>query len=109
MRPFFVLLLLASTAGAQAPRIGVLDFYGLRKVTEGRVRQALGAREGDPRPPSKGDAEERLDKIPGVVESHLEAIRCDEGKLILYVGVEARGSPHFELREPPEGDEKLPG
>src|SRR5208282_1767344 len=71
------------------------------------VRQAIGVKEGDPLPSSKGDAEERLDQIPGVVESHLEAV-SDAGKMILYVGLEERGAPHFELREAPEGDMSLP-
>jgi hypothetical protein len=107
------LLILASAfsmlAVAQAPRIGVIDFYGLHKVPEAKVRQALHAKEGDALPPSKGDAEERIDEIPGIVESHLEAICCDQGKIILYVGIEERGAPHFELREPPSGaDLKLP-
>jgi hypothetical protein len=100
--------LFTGVAAGQIPRIGTIDFYGLRKVTEARVRQALGAGEGDPLPASKGDAEERLDKIPGVVESHLEAVCCEDGKVLLYVGIEERGAPHFDLREPPEGDEKLP-
>jgi len=103
-----VLFALAGLAAGQIPRIETIDFYGLRKVPESRVRQALGAGEGDPLPASKGDAEERLDKISGVVESHLEAVCCDDGKVLLYVGIEERGSPHFDLREPPEGDEKLP-
>jgi hypothetical protein len=92
---------------AQAPRIDALDFYGLRKTTEAQVRAAIAVKEGDPLPASKGDAEERLDQIPGVVESHLEAV-YDAGKMILYVGLEERGAPHFELREAPEGDMRLP-
>ena len=92
---------------AQAPRIDTLDFYGLRKTTEAQVRAAIAVKEGDPLPASKGDAEERLDQIPGVVESHLEAV-YDAGKMILYVGLEERGAPHFELREAPEGDMRLP-
>ena len=107
MRPIF-LVLIAAAASAQAPRIGTIDFYGLRKVPEAKLRQALGAREGDYLPPSKGNAEESLDRVSGVVESHLEAVCCDGSKMILYVGIEERGSPHFDLREPPEGDEKLP-
>ena len=59
-------------------------------------------------PPSKGDAETKLDQIPGVVESHLEAVCCDNGQTILYVGIEERGAPHFDLREPPEGEVVLP-
>lgn len=92
---------------AQAPRIDTLDFYGLRKTTEAQVRAAIAVKEGDPLPSSKGDAEERLDEIPGVVESHLEAV-YDAGKMILYVGLEERGAPHFDLREAPEGDMRLP-
>jgi hypothetical protein len=93
---------------AQDLRVDVLDFYGLRKVSESQVRKALGIREGDRMPPSKGDAESKLDQIPGVVEAHLEAVCCDNGQTILYVGIEERGAPHFELREPPDGDVTLP-
>ena len=71
------------------------------------MREAVGAKEGQKLPPSKGDAEERLDDIPGIAESHLEAV-YDAGKTILYVGLEERGAPHFEIREAPEGDQKLP-
>ena len=72
------------------------------------MRKALGVREGDPLPRSKGDAEERIDAVPGVVESHLEAVCCDAGKMILYVGIEEKGAIHFDLREPPEEDVVLP-
>jgi hypothetical protein len=101
------LVLVCATLQAQ-PRIGVLDFYGLRHVTEAKVRQALGVREGDPLPPSKGDTEQRLDNIPGVIESHLEAVCCDQGKMILYVGIEEKGARRFETREPPDGAADLP-
>jgi hypothetical protein len=91
-----------------APTIGLVDFYGLHKVSESKVRQVLGAREGDPLPHSKGDTEEKLDAISGVVESHLEAVCCRDGKTILYVGIEERGAPHFEIRDEPDGEDKLP-
>src|SRR5579864_2599188 len=102
------LLLAAAGMHAQDLRIDVLDFYGLRKVSESQIRKALGVREGDRLPPSKGDAEAKLDQIPGVVESHLEAVCCDEGQTILYVGIEEKGAPHFDLREPPERIVALP-
>ena len=124
----FGLLLMAATAPAQqqaalqpvqqqsvppainrGPTIGVIDFYGLRKVSEADVRRKLGAREGDLLPPSKGDVEERLDELSGVVESHLEAVCCQNGKVTLYVGIEERGAPHFDLHDPPDGDAVLPG
>ncbi len=104
---FLPLLLLAGLAAAQVPRIGVIDFYGVRKVSEERIRKVLGVKEGDPLPPSKGDTEEHLDRVPGIVESHLEAVCCDEGKMILYVGIEEKGAVHFDLHETPEGDVRL--
>jgi hypothetical protein len=96
-------------AFAQVPRVGIIDFYGLNKVRESRVRQALGAREGDPLPPSKGDIEVALEAIDGVVAAHVEAVCCDDsGQAILYVGIEERGAPHFDLRNAPAGEAILP-
>jgi len=103
-----VLLLAVASLYAQDLRVDVLDFYGLRKVSEAQIRKALGIHEGDRMPPSKGDAESKLDQIPGVVEAHLEAVCCDNGQTILYVGIEERGAPHFELRDPPDKDVSLP-
>jgi hypothetical protein len=107
---YITILASAGLAFAQAsgPRIGIIDFYGLHKTPESKVRQALAVREGDPLPRSKGDTEERIDAIPGVVESHLEAVCCDGGRMILYVGLDERGAPSFDLREPPDGDVTLP-
>jgi hypothetical protein len=101
-------LLAAASLQAQDLRVDVLDFYGLRKVSESQIRKTLGVREGDRMPPSKGDAEAKLDQIPGVVEAHLEAVCCDNGQTILYVGIEEKGAPHFDLREPPEREVALP-
>jgi hypothetical protein len=91
-----------------APTVGVIDYYGFNKVTRERVQKTLGFKEGDPFPASKANVEERLDEIPGVVESHLEAVCCDQGKIVLYVGIEERGAVHFDLREAPEGEVTLP-
>ncbi len=102
-----LLCLTCAAAFGQAPRIDVIDFYGMHKTPEAKVREAIGVKEGDALPPSKGDVEERLDNIAGVAESHLEAV-YDAKKMILYVGLEERGAPHFDIREAPEGDMKLP-
>jgi hypothetical protein len=104
------LLAFAALAFAQdhGPQIGIIDFYGVHKTSQAKVRQALGAKEGDRLPPSKGDAEGRIDMIPGVIESHLEAVCCEDGRMILYVGLEEKGAPVFDVREPPDGDADLP-
>ncbi len=93
---------------AQAPRIALIDFYGVRKVSLEELRKALGVREGDPLPASKGDAEERLERVRGVVRARLEAVCCEDRGAILYVGIEERGAPHFDYRLPPASDATLP-
>ena len=108
MRLIFTIALLAGLAAAQTPpTVGVIDFYGLNKLSQDRVRKSLGFKEGDPFPPSKANVEEQLDALPGVVESHLEAVCCDGNRMVLYVGIEERGAAHFDLREPPEGEVML--
>ena len=103
---------LAATLAAQnpeLPRIGVIEIFGLNKVKESAIRAALRVKEGDPLPASKGDVEERIGEVSGVVESHLEAVCCDQNnRVILYVGIEEKGAPHFDLREPPETELALP-
>lgn len=95
-------------AGAEVPRIGILEIYGVRKTPIEKVRQALGVKEGDPLPSSKGDIEERLAAIPGVVQADLEAVCCEDGKAILYAGIEEKGAPRFEINSPPTGHVHLP-
>jgi hypothetical protein len=101
-------MLLAGMVSAQTPRIGRIEFYGLRKANESKIREVLGFKEGDPLPRSKGDVEERLEHVPGIVRAHLEATCCEEGDVVLYVGIEERGADHFDLRTPPEEDLDLP-
>jgi hypothetical protein len=91
-----------------APRIDLIDFYGLNRVTPALARQALGLGPGAPLPVSKTEAEERLLDIDRIVAARLEAVCCDEGKNVLYVGVEERGARHYELRPAPGGAVRLP-
>lgn len=93
---------------SRGPLIGTIDYYGVRKVPLASIQKALNVRAGEPLPLSKGDVELRLDEIPGVVESHLEAVCCQGSKVTLYVGIEERGAPHFDLHEVPDGNEMLP-
>jgi hypothetical protein len=85
-----------------------MDFYGLSRVSEAQIRAALGVKEGDPLPPSKADVEERLEKISGVVRARLEAVCCEAGNAVLFVGIEEKGAPHYNFRPPPEKDVGLP-
>ncbi|MBL8227197.1 MAG: hypothetical protein JNL98_01915 [Bryobacterales bacterium] len=103
-----LLLLLAALTWAQTPRVGMVQIFGARKVSHEKIRKALGVNEGEPLPPSKADLEERIESIDGVVRSSIEAVCCDQGRAILYVGIQERGADHFEFREPPSADIRLP-
>lgn len=104
MKRFLLLPVFLVTLSAQ-PRVGILDFYGQRKISVDRIRKALGVKEGDPLPPSKLDLEEKLDKIGDVVASHVEAACCAGSDAVLYAGIEEKGAPHFETRSQEDGEE----
>jgi hypothetical protein len=78
-------------------------------LSEQRISKPLGLHPGDPLPPSKGDIEDRLEKVPGVVQARLEAVCCQpDGNAILFVGIEEKSAPHFAFRSAPAGDAGLP-
>jgi hypothetical protein len=90
------------------PRIGRIEFYGLRQVSPQLARQALGLSEGSPLPASKGDVENRLTDIPQILTARVEAICCENGAITLYAGVEERNQPRYAVRPAPGGAAELP-
>jgi hypothetical protein len=107
----FCLALLAFGPVAYAqggPTIGIIDIYGARKTSTSEVRKALGLREGSRLSGSKGTLEERIEAIDDVVAARIEAACCEDGKVILYVGLLEKGAPTFEYRTPPAEDVMLP-
>ena len=103
-----VLLAISVSAAAQAPLIGDINFYGLRKVAADKILSALGVKSGSPLPPSKGAMEDAVEAIPGVVEARVEAVCCDGGTVALFIGIEEKGAPHFDYRPAPAGNVSLP-
>lgn len=89
------------------PRVGDVEIYGTRKVSVQKIRKALSASPGDFLP-SREDAEDRIDKIPGVLASRIEATCCAGRNLILYVGIEERDEPHFEFHGASNSSVELP-
>jgi len=86
------------------PRIGAIEFYGLRKLSAERLRQELKVKEGDPLPASRIELEEKLEELDGVVGARVEAVCCSKpGQPVLYVGIEEKGAVHFDVRPPFEG------
>jgi hypothetical protein len=96
------------SACAQVPKIGVINFYGLRHQTEDKLLKAGEITAGAPMPGSKGDLEDRLEAVPGVVAARVEAVCCEGRDAILFVGIQERGAPHFETRAAPAGTAVLP-
>jgi len=91
-----------------SPRIGLIEVFGAHKVSLQKIRNAVGAKVGDPLPPSEA-TEDRINKVPGILASRLEAVCCASGKkMILYVGVEERDAPHLEFHPTPTSDIHLP-
>jgi hypothetical protein len=87
----------------QTPKIGEINFYGLRKLTPEKILSTLALRPGDPLPPSKGDLEERLAEMSGVLDARVEAVCCEGSTAVLFIGIEERGAPHFDTRPAPSG------
>ena len=108
IRPFAILLLTAFSAAAQPPKTGDINFYGLRKLSTEKVLGAISLAAGDPLPASKGDLEDRLEQISGVVAARVEAVCCEGGSAVLFIGIEERGGPHFDTRPAPAGAASLP-
>lgn len=99
---------LVCTAAAQVPRIGDINLYGVRKVSADRVLTAAQVRPGAKLPASKGDSEDAIERIPGVVLARVEGICCDGDTATVFIGIEERGAPHPSFRSPPAGDAVLP-
>ena len=62
------------------PKIGIIDFYGVRKANRERIDKALGVKIGDPLPKSKGEIELQLELVTGVIRASLEAVCCTAGQ-----------------------------
>jgi hypothetical protein len=97
-----------SPAGAQLPRVGIIDLYGLHKTTPQQVRDALGIAVGDSltaitllQVPAK------LAALPGVASASIDPVCCEDGKTMLYVGVAEDSVPGLELHAPPNGAARL--
>src|SRR5262249_61106471 len=84
-RPIAVLLAMSllmpgMTLGqSETLRIGIIDFYGLRKISAGRLADVLGLKVGDPIPASTSEATEfqkRLERVRGVAPAPLGRRVC---------------------------------
>ncbi len=78
----FLFVLPFGPTNGQNPPIGIIDFYGLRSVSEQQVRQALQIKEGESVPASREEAQRRLEVLPNVQQALLNFVCCEAGKSI---------------------------
>jgi hypothetical protein len=100
--------LLPGSVNGQEPPIGIIDFYGLRSLSERQARQALRIKEGDPLPASREEAQRRLEALPNVRQAFIANVCCEAGKALLYVGIREKGAPSLQFRPAPKGSIRLP-
>jgi len=104
----FLALLLPVSQDPQFPPIGIIDFYGLRDISERQVRESLQIKEGDPSSVETKEAERKLESLPGVAEAQISRVCCDAGKAVLFVGIREKGTPSLQFRLAPQGKVRLP-
>jgi hypothetical protein len=104
----FLAVLLSAPQDPQFPPIGIIDFYGLRSVSERQVREALQIKEGDSLSGEPNEAKRRLESLLGVPEARIEFVCCNEGKTILFIGIREKGAPSIQFRPTPKGKVRLP-
>jgi len=95
-------LTVPASADDITPRIGAIEIYGARKVSVQKIKTALGANPGDPLP-SRAAAEERIDKVSGVLASRVEARCCERHNMVLYIGIQEKDEPHVDYHSAPTG------
>lgn len=89
------------------PHVGEIQIFGAYKTKPAKVASALGVQVGDPLP-VREEAEARLLAVPGVVASSVQIVCCAGKNMILYAGVEEKGSPHFQYHVAPADEIALP-
>jgi HEAT repeat protein len=95
-------------------KVGIIDLYGLSRVSADQVREALTFKEGDTilrtdneRPAVLTASEDRLARLPGIARAQINVVCCDQGRVIVFVGVEESGRTARRLRAAPQGTARL--
>jgi hypothetical protein len=104
----FLALMLPAPQDSQIPPIGIIDFYGLRSISEQQIREALQIKEGDSLSGDTKEAKRRLESLPSVAEARISRVCCDAGKIILFIGIREKGVPSLQFRPAPQGKVRLP-
>jgi hypothetical protein len=110
-----ITILQFTNSWAQHIKLGIIDFYGNRKVTVAQVREKLLFHEGDSIGYEqvslrKDSSLQLLKTIPGVKNAAFDFICCDDnkGQYMLFVGIDEGGQPPVSYRPAPDSPYVLP-
>jgi hypothetical protein len=109
----FSILFLAAQAISQFPPVGIIDFYGLRKVSKSDLLSVLPIKSGDDALETiknKDAFARKLRTIPNVEDAAIDFVCCDDaqGRSMIFVGIRERGVPALNFRQAPGGTVRLP-
>lgn len=109
----FLLAVFSPISADEQMTIGIVDFYGLRSLTEEQVRAALPISEGIVVSDDYAFPDEKARSVVaealGVFRVELSPTCCYEPyKLIVYVGIEEEQTLTLQYRDEPVGDKELP-
>jgi hypothetical protein len=109
-----VCLVYDGRSAAQSLQIGIIDLYGLGSIQAADVRKTLTIKEGDSisfasaeRPAFVAENEQRLTRLPGVIKASINAVCCEDGQVVVYVGLEQKGQTSVPFRDAPTGSVRL--
>ena len=98
----------ATPAAAQLPRVGIIDFYGRKSVSEAVLRGALQLKEGDTITAPKDSIVARLRRLPGVRDADVSFVCCEANRTIVYVGIQEGAPSTIRWNPRPTGSVLLP-
>ena len=102
------LMLASGPASAQLPRVGIIDFYGLRTLEPADLANALALQIGDSLTVPAAVLRERLLGVPGVRDATVNTVCCEGGRTIVYVGIREARAETIEFDAAPNGSARLP-
>lgn len=86
-----IVAFLVCAASAQLPRIGDINYYGLRKLTAEQVLAAAHLAPGDSVPAARVEVEDRIADLPDVLAAYVQTVCCEGNRVTLFIGIEERG------------------
>jgi hypothetical protein len=102
-------LLFGAVSLAAGPHIGDIEFFGYSGLDLAKVRASLPVHEGDAFP-ERGRQSVRA-AVTGAIgkePTDVNAVCCDQGKILLYIGLPGGSNRAFAYNPVPTGPDRLP-